>query len=110
MTRRRWAWLRWGMPLAMAALAGGCQKGSQEPLNRNPIQIDTVDVRLTATDSRAGAVITSDFPPAGSPQSGPTPLAITETVTVTGQSIVRVNLTDDAVPPNRYTGGRIEIK
>jgi hypothetical protein len=107
-TARRWnlAWCL--LPLTLAW--GGCQEGSQEALASHPIQIDSVDVRLTATDTRTGSVITSDFPPAGGAQSGPSPLSITETVPTTGQSVVPVDVADDAVPANRYTGGRINIR
>ena len=104
--RRRTYWLC--IPV-LAALVG-CQKGSQENMLANPIDILTVDVTLDATDNRTTAVVTADFAPPGSPQSGTQPISITETVNTAGQTVVPVDLSDDAVPPNRYANGRIEIQ
>lgn len=96
--------------VALAAVfVGGCQQGATEDWG-SPIQVDSVDVRLTATDSRAAAVLAVDIAPAGGAQSGATALSITETVNTSGQTVVPVDVADDAVPANRYGGGRIEIR
>lgn len=95
--------------VAVAALAGGCQQGATEDWG-SPIQVDTVDVRITASDSRAGATVAVDVAPAGGAQTGTTPVSITETVDTTGKTVVPVDVADDAVPANRYGAGRIEIR
>lgn len=95
--------------VALALLAAGCQQGATEDWG-SPIQVDSVDVRITATDSRAGATLAIDVAPTGGAQTGATALSITETVNTTGQTVVPVDVADDAVPANRYGAGRIEIR
>jgi hypothetical protein len=100
---------RFRLAALLALAAAGCQQGSTEEWG-SPIQVDSVDARLTASDTRTGATVTVDFAPPGAAQSGTTPVSITETVNTTGQTVVPVDVADDAVPANRYTAGRIEIR